>query len=171
MYGIVVMVALSSGAQSANGCGWGCGPAYDGGWCGYWGVGCRSNYCCGVVTPAQLGWGNGAPTVSAEEQKKWDDYVASLDHADDRRDVNYLWARADLGARRQLLEKIPPPVKEEADSKEIEKEKPLSAEEIKKWDEYVDSLKGDAKKKAEEDWRKANLAGKRKLLDKVPDKE
>ena len=127
MYGIVVVLALSSGAASANGC-WNCGPAYDGGWCGYWGWGCRSNYCCGKVTPAQLGWGNGAPQVTAEEQKKWDDYVASLDHADDRRDVSYLWDHADLGARRQLLEKIPPPVREEPERKEIEKEKPKDKE-------------------------------------------
>jgi hypothetical protein len=124
-----------------------------------------------MVTPAQVGWGTGVPQVSAEEQKKWDDYVASLDNVDDRRDVSDLWARADLGARRQLMAKIPPPVRDEPDTKEIEKPKELSPEEIKKWQDYVDTLKGEPKKKAEDSWRKADLAGKRKLLEKVPDKD
>ena len=65
--------------------------------------------CCGRVVPAQLGWGTGAPLVSAEEQKQWDDYVASLDNPEDKRAVSDLWARADLGARRQLIAKLREP--------------------------------------------------------------
>jgi hypothetical protein len=169
MYGIVLMVALGGSAEAPGYYNGGCWPAYAGVWCGYGYCPLRLG-CCGMVTPGQLGWGYGAPQVSAAEQNKWDDYVASLDNVDDRRDVSDLWARADLGARRQLLEKIPPPVKEDADTKEIEKPAPLSAEEIKKWKDYVETLKGEAKKQAEDNWTKADLAGKRKLLDKVPDR-
>jgi hypothetical protein len=111
MYGIVVILALGSGAQAADCCGWGNAPAYWGGWNGYWAPRCCSRYGCGKVTPAQVGWGTSAPQVSAEEQKKWDDYVASLDNYDDQRAVNDLWERADLGARKKLISKIPPPIK------------------------------------------------------------
>jgi hypothetical protein len=125
MYGIVVMVALSSSAQIADCVGWGCASEYGGGY-GGWDL---CPYCpprcgCGRVVPAQVGWGTGVPQVSAAEQKRWDDYVASLDNVDDRQAVSDLWTRADLGARRQLLTKIPPPVKLDEDSTEKEKELP-----------------------------------------------
>jgi hypothetical protein len=168
MYGIVVMVALSTSAQAAECYSRGCAPAnYGGGW-GHYAI---RRACCGMVTPSQLGWGTGAPQVSAAEQKKWDEYVASLDRPEHQSAVSYLWDHADLGARRKLLTKIPPPIVEDGDTKEIEKPEPLSDDEMQKWKEYVGSLKGEAKKKAETEWAKADLAGKRKLLDKIPDKE
>ncbi len=134
MYGIVVMMALSRGAQSAEGVGWGCSSEYVGGY-GGWDL---CPYCpprcgCGRVVPAQVGWGTGVVAqVSAAEQKRWDDYVASLDNVDDRQDVRDLWARADLGARRQLLAKIPPPVKPDEDAPEKELPKPEKAKPEKK---------------------------------------
>src|SRR5579859_2932578 len=106
MYGIVVMVALGSSVQAADcyHCGWSYAPAYVGGWCdGPCGPHC---FGCGKVTPAQVGWGTSAPQVSAEEQKKWDDYVAALDNVEDQRAVSDLWARAEISARRKLLAKI-----------------------------------------------------------------
>jgi hypothetical protein len=117
-----------------------------------------------------VGTGGPPEQLPADLQKKWDDYVASLDTEDDRKDVSGLWDRADLSARRKLIEKIPPPMK---DDKELEKPKPLpplSAEEMKRWDDYVATLKGEEKKKAEDAWRTADLEGKRKLLRAIPDR-
>jgi hypothetical protein len=171
MYGIVLMVAMASGGQAADSCGW-CAAGWGYGW-DCWDC-CRPRCgCCGYVIPglAGYGYGTGAAKLSAEEQKKWDDYVASLDSENDRKDVGKLWSRADLGARRQLIAKIPEPMKPEVEKKTIEKPKPLSAEEIKRWGEYVSTLKGEKKKEAEESWRKADLEGKRKLLSTVPDKD
>ncbi len=171
MYGIVLMVAMTSGGQAAEyqDCrcgGWGYAAAC---WEGAW----PSSGCCGVVKLglANYGYGSGTPSVSAVEQKKWDDYVASLDNVDDRKDMGELWTKADLSARRQLIAKIPPPMKPEVEKKPVEKEKPLSAEEIKRWDAHVRKLTGDQKKRAVDSWDKADVAGKRKLLAGLPERE
>ncbi len=179
MYGIVLMAAMTSGGQAADCVGYHGAPVCHGSWCGAgWGhsTSCRDCCpprcgCCGYVIPGLAGYGPGAPSLPAAEQKKWDDYVASLNNDDDRKDLGDLWNKADIGARRKLVSKIPPPMQIEEEKKEVVKEKPLSAEEIKQWEEYVQTLKGDAKKKAEDAWRKADLAGKRKMIATIPEKD
>jgi hypothetical protein len=192
MYSIVLLTAMMSGGQGADffGYGWhgyagyygcygcyGCGGCY--GWYGGWGSCCG---CCGTVTPGLMP----GPMVTEMEQRAWDAYVDRLDSDDDKRDVCELWARADFHARRKLVAKIPPPEKEDKedkkslekedkkplekeDKKSLEKEKPISAAEQKKWDDYVKTLEGDKKTKAENDWKKADLTGKRKLIDDIPE--
>jgi hypothetical protein len=164
VYSIVLMTALVSGGQAANSFGysghygWGCWGCWGCGGCYGWGS-CYG--CCGTVTP----WLMPGPSLPAAEQKKWDDYVSLFDSDDDKKELNDLWTRADITARWELIKKIPvlPPPKEEA-----EKDKPLSAEEKKKWDAYVKKLKGEKKQQAEEAWEKADLKGKRKLIEGIP---
>jgi hypothetical protein len=192
VYSIVLTAAMMSGGHSADLLvhGWHAGDGFSG-WgyegfygssygygngccgCGGW-VACGG--CCGAVTP----WLLPGPTVTRAEQKKWDDYVASLDSEDDKREVSDLWERATVDARRQLLEKIPAPYGEKKGEKEVEKKvekkvkgpgKPLSAAEQKKWDDYVKTLKGEKKDEAEESWKKAGPAEKRRLLREIPEKE
>jgi hypothetical protein len=167
VYSIVLMTALASGGQAANYFGyhghyggWGCWGCYGYSSC-YGCSGWGSGYgCCGTVTP----WLLPGPTIPAAEQKKWDDYV-SLFEGDDRKDLDDIWARADVTARLELVKKIPPPPDKE------EKDMPLSAEEKKKWVDYVKKLKGEKKQDAEDAWEKADLKGKRKLIKGIPDKE
>jgi hypothetical protein len=183
VYSIVVMAALMSGGESSQfGRGW--YGSYDciGGYGSYGYYGCYGCYgwggcygcygwgscggCCGVVTPGIPP----GPTLTPAEQKKWFDYVTSLED-DERQEVMWLWNRADLGARRQLLakivEKLPPP-EAAPPEKKIEKDKPLTEAEQEKWDAYVNKLTGEKKKTAMENWKKADLAGKRKLLEAIP---
>jgi hypothetical protein len=170
MYSVVVFAAIVSGGQAADTFahhGWhGCyGGCYAYSWSGYgcWGYSCRGwngcngcYGCCGAVTP----WLIPAPTVTSAELKQWNDYLARLDY-EDQRDLTDLWSRADLGARRKLLTLIPV----------AHEDKPLTAAEQKRWDDYVKTLAGDKKKQAEENWKKATPPEKRRMLEKIPPRE
>jgi hypothetical protein len=173
MYGVVLMAALVSGGEvaggySCNGCGYGYGYAAWGG------------ACLGPCLPTGLhsggrfwlglfeGWQVGKP-LSAEEEKRWRDYVERLEGID-RQNMDAVWASADVSAKRKLLELLAEMEKKWA-AKGVEEapaEAPLSAEEQKKWDAYVKKLEGDKKKEAEERWKKADVKGKREILKTLP---
>jgi hypothetical protein len=172
MYGLVLMMAMTGGAQGpgicvvngyAGGWGWGTPPGM-----GYGYLVTPVHTCCGVVLPPMPA---GGETISQDEAQAWDTYINSLE-GDEKADMMCVWFKADTCARRKLVSKLVAlrqQVKEEQEKEEGGA--PLTEEEEKKWQSYLDKLKGDRKKEMEEKWKKADNKGKRQLLEEIDDEE
>jgi hypothetical protein len=178
MYGLVLMMAMTGAGQGpgsyvVNGYAGGClvngSPAVV--WRGWAGTPPGQGYgylvtpvhtCCGVVLPPMPA---GGEQISKPECLAWEGYVNELEGAE-KADMICLWLKADTGARRKLvmmLSALRQKVKEEQEKEEGNA--PLTEAEQKKWDTYLEKLKGDKKKEAEEKWQKADNKGKRKMLE------
>src|SRR5262249_19949060 len=120
--------------------------------------------CCGVI-PNHLMAGPWSPSIAPADQKLWNDYLSELSY-DDRQDIQDVWDRADFEGRRRLLGLLAALRKEQ--EKERTAREPLTQMEIDRWKAYLKTLKGDALKKAEADWEKADNLGRRKMLEALP---
>jgi hypothetical protein len=186
MYGIVLMAALAGSGEAPAGhkhAVWDgyygyYGPTDNVGWwfvnpfhhscTGYTGwVGGSCCGCCGHVIPGLAGYGP-PPTVSAADQKKWDDYVSLFTTEQDTTYLKELWQQADKAGRTRLVAMIPSPEETKRDPKKVE-EKPLTPAEQMRWNAYIKTLEGAARKQQIDAWNKADLKGKRDLLKKIPD--
>jgi hypothetical protein len=176
MYGVVLMMALTGAGQGTGCCvvngyagGIGCG-AWGWGWgwgtppgMGYGRLVSPVNTCCGVVLPPAPA----SDLTTKEEAQTWDEYVALLE-GHEKAEMIQVWQKATVEGRRKLLEKLAAMRKQvEEETEKEEAGEPLTAEEMKKWEDYVKTLKGERKKEMEEKWQKANNKGKRQILEKI----
>lgn len=183
MYGVVLMLAMTgtgAGAGSHAVAGYAGGIPQAGGlaaaapWPAYqwWGGPPGHGYgflvtpvctCCGVVmppVPAEF-------TTSPPEDKAWELYVNEL-QGNEKKEMICLWLRADVHGRRELLKKLSLLRRQVEEERERDDpNRPLSNDELKRWEEYVGKLKGDRRKEAEEAWKKADNRGKRELLAEI----
>jgi hypothetical protein len=167
MYGLamITVLAVTGGGHLGGSCG-GCGNGWAG-WGANWGpqwfqechgYTAHGNY---AIIPRSLFAGTPGASVSAEEQRSWDNYINELD-AEDRASMREVWAQSDFKSRKKLLGLLDE-LRKEQKKKEME-EAPITEKEQAAWDAHVKALKGDALKKAADAWNNADNAGKRKLL-------
>jgi uncharacterized protein (TIGR03000 family) len=142
---------------------------------------CASNNCCGSSyasapsgdcsasgAPVQGGDHGGKPLpddgkggMSDADKKTWSNYLAELDE-DTKKEAEAAYNKADAAGKKKYLETA----KKYLD----DLNKPLTAADQKKWDDYLKSLEGDDKKKAEKAWADAkDPKAKRKLLAEIDD--
>jgi hypothetical protein len=120
--------------------------------------------CCGIVLPPAPAY---EEQTCRDEQLIWEEYLNALDF-DERREMTCLWQHADAQGRRELLKKLSlmrQQLKEEQEKGDPNR--PLTDEELKRWDEYVKTLKGKERREAEEAWKKADNREKREMLAEI----
>jgi hypothetical protein len=185
MYGVVLMLAMTGAGQGPGGH-WGHGYAggfphvawsHDGHWqtlglgtplgMGYGALVPAPHTCCGVVMPP-------VPPLemtTKDEFATWIEYVKGLE-LDEQQDMMCVWRKADVCTRRRLLMQVA--ALREQVAYEVWRDSPygpLTPEELRKWENYVNKLKGARRKEAEEKWEKADNKGKRQLLEEIDEGE
>lgn len=120
--------------------------------------------CGGVIAPHLMALHAG-PTISPPEEQLWRAYLGELP-LDDREELQEVWERADFEGRRKLLGLLFQLRKKQQE--ENLPAGPLTREEQDRWDAHLKTLKPEQRKKAEEDWSKADGRGRRKLLQALP---
>jgi hypothetical protein len=127
--------------------------------------------CCGFLNDAVGGLiapylyaGTPGPAIPAEDVRAWEAYLEELDVLD-RTAMRETWSQADFAGRKTLIGLLAKLRGEQEKKKAAEA--PLTEQEQEAWKAHLKGLKGDDLKKAEAEWNRADLAGRRRLLEAV----